>query len=268
MTKRKLYPSLLMLMGLLLSFAGWAQPAEGEAPPLTEIHSAHGDVLITLIPEPKMFPKHWYRDSIHAQTRPLKQDEVERSALIVERCLAKYPDSLLQASLTQVYVLESLRFFGTPYGGTYANKKVFLTNKGAQRGYSDHYIEKVFHAEFSSVLLQSHADYFDKNAWRAANVDTFSYGPGSGVLALKNGTSSEMFRTNFHEMGLLNQYAMSSLENDFNAFAKNIFLPTQRFWYSIEQHPRLQQKLDLVVAFYHRLDPHFTLEYFQGLTVD
>lgn len=251
----------------MLVFPAFAQPANvpGGEPALTRFTDPATQVEVIFVEEEFMFPVSWYETEINAQATSLASEEIERSLAVVGRCFSKYPEGLIAKHLKKVYVVKSLEFFGTSYGGTYAANTVFLSNKGEDRGYTDEYIEKVFHAEFSSILYGKYAQHFDTKAWQAANDRNVEYGSG-GMLALKTGKSSEVFLSTYHKVGFLNQYAQSSVENDFNSFAKNLFVPTKEFWNLTEEYNRLNQKLELILAFYQAIDPQFSREFFENLT--
>ena len=232
--------------------------------PVRHYHKSTG-IEIVFIEEADMFPESWHSDRVNAKVKALDKDEVARSVDIILDCFSHYPDSLLSAHVKRVYVLKSIEFFGQEYGGTYTKDFVFVTNQGLKKGYSDMYISKVFHAELSSVFFTRQKDQFPMQAWKKANSSDLNYGKG-GMEALKAGQSSETFNEELHQMGVLNQYALSSLENDFNAFAKNLWVPSAEFWEVTSKFERLNKKLELIVDFYHTLDPTFDLTYFKNLT--
>ncbi len=259
----------IFTVGFLLSFQLlWAQssnnPSGEPGVASRAIHQNTGVELVFVL-EDGMFPETWYNAEIDATAEPLDRSEVERVIKIVNKCLEKYPEQLIKENLNQIYILKSLEFFGTSYGGTYTSNAVYLSDKGVRRGYTDEYIEKVFHAEFSSILYQNFQSEFDSEAWKNSNQEGCTYGNG-GMLALKTGNSSEDFIEEYNDAGFLNQYAQSSLENDFNSFAKNLFCPTRDFWAITSKHENLGKKLDIIIAFYLKIHPRFDLAFFRRLT--
>jgi hypothetical protein len=68
-----------------------------------------------------------------------------------------------------------------------------------------------------------------------------------------------------HEEGFLHEYGKASLEEDFNSFAGRLFSGDAGLWRAIEKYPRVKAKADLAIAFYTRLDPSLTTEFFQSL---
>ncbi len=213
-----------------------------------------------------IFPSGWYGSGIDAKAESLSPGEVERSKNIIVTALDKYPTLLLKNNLKNVYVLKSMSFYGVNYGGTNLPPDiVYVANDGVSMGYMDTAIEKTFHHEFSSVLKYNYG--FDETAWRQVNPVGFVYFDEAtgGAGAIKAGKASQTFDSKEHEMGFLYEYAESTLENDLNSFAENIFMGEESFFNIVESYDKLKLKLDLTVAFYNSLDPMFTIEYFKGL---
>jgi len=222
-------------------------------------------VIIVFENESDMFPKSWKGGKINGTSEDLNKDEIERSIKILNKTFAKYPTQVLKNNLEKVYVLGSLSFYGVGYGGTNSSTRVYLTNKGAAYGYTNNYVEKLFHAEFSSILMRNYPQFLDEKTWININTKGFVYG-GSGVEAIREGKSSESFAEELHKEGFLNQYAQSTLENDFNSFAKNIFRGGKKFWELANKHDKLWGKLQLILYFYQALDPAFDEAFFQKVS--
>jgi len=212
-----------------------------------------------------IFPSSWYGSGIDAKAESLSEGEVERSKSIMMTALEKYPTQLLKNILKNVYVLNSMKFYGVNYGGTNSLDSVYVANDGVKMGYTDIVIEKTFHHEFSSVLKNNCG--FDETAWRQVNPAGFVYFDEAtgGAGAIKAGKASQVFDPKEHEMGFLYEYAESTPENDLNSFAENIFMGEESFFDTVESYEKLQEKLNLIVVFYNSLDPMFTIEYFKSL---
>ncbi len=214
-----------------------------------------------------IFPGDWYNSPIDAEAESLLENEKERSKRIIISALDKYPEKFLENNLENVYALKSMNFFGVDYGGTNSSDSVYLVNNGENMGYSDIIVEKAFHHEFSSILYRNYGDTFKEPEWEQVNPEGFEYFDeatgGSG--AIKEGKSSQEFDPKAHNMGFLYEYAQSTMENDINSFAENIFMGDESFFNTAESYEKLKAKLDLMVEFYSTIDPTFTMEYFKGL---
>jgi len=211
------------------------------------------------------FPEDWRNDRIDAQGQQIAAEEIQRSKQIAARALNKYSTSLLNYNLKAVYFLKSMQFFGVGYGGTNSSDALYMTNNGTSLGYTNRYIEQTFHHEFSSILYRNYIRFFDTTLWKIANDPTFDYNdPESGVGAIRTGRSSQVLDTALARYGFLTEYSMSSLENDLNTLAQNIFLPDQGFWNIVANYPRVRIKVQLLIAFYHTLDERYTEKYFRN----
>ena len=210
------------------------------------------------------FPKSWKTKKINAKGVSLSKKEYQITKRTIKKALAKYPLSVIKNNLKAIYVLKKIEFYGQQYGGTNSTDTVYLTNNGIARNYSEHYIEQTFHHEFSSILLRNYPHYFDKEKWINTNIKGFKYGKG-GVNALKKKIANQKFNRRINKKGLLTQYSISSLENDFNNFAQNIFLPSKNFKSILRKYKRLRQKRDIILRFYQRIDNQFTKQFFNEI---
>ena len=216
-----------------------------------------------------IFPSYWYEPDINAKAESLAEEEIERSKKIVLSALDKYPAKVLKENLEKLYVLKSMNFFGVDFGATYVEDRVYMANSGIDMGYSDIIIEKEFHHEFSSILFINYYYLFKESDWRQINPADFVYfdEETGGAGAIKEEKASEEFDPKMHEVGFLYEYAQSTLENDFNSFAENIFVNDGSFFELVEGYEKLSLKLDLIVDFYSSINPEFTLEYFKKISL-
>lgn len=210
------------------------------------------------------FPAEWQTAPTNASSFPIAKAEISRSNSVMIKALSKYPTGLLGLTLKAVYFFKDMSFFNVGFGGTNSNDAVYITNDGEEKGYTDAYLEQTFHHEFSSILFRDYPQFIDTNAWKKANIAGFDYNdPEAGVGAIRNNESSQSLDTILCTKGFLTQYAYSSLENDINTIAQNLFSPEENFWLYADKYPRIKQKVKLLIAFYSKLDKNFTESYFR-----
>lgn len=215
---------------------------------------------------PAIYPQSWLVPPINANGVPMKPSEIARSKQSVANALQKYPGALLRKELKAVHFLRSMKFYDIEYGGTNSSDALYLTNDGTDKGYTDLYLEQTFHHEFSSILFRNYVYFFDSSSWRKANLPGFDYNdPENGVGAIRNNQSSQDIDTALCEKGFLTQYSMSGIENDMNTFAQNLFSPSPGFWDIADHYPRINEKLNILISFYNKLDPKFTEQYFRKM---
>lgn len=211
-----------------------------------------------------IFPDTWQVAPVNAWGDPISTSEITRSKRVMIKALNKYPDAVLNENLSTVYFLKNMRYFGVPYGGTNSYNAVYITNDGIESGYSDLYVEQTFHHEFSSILFRKYAAFLDTADWKSANLSGFDYNdPENGVGSIRKNESSQDIDTFFCRQGFLTQYALSSIENDINTIAQNLFSPSQGFWRIADSYPRIQKKVTLLISFYNKISPLFTEVYFR-----
>ena len=210
-----------------------------------------------------LFPESWRSAPIRATGEALADSQFERVSIVLKRCFSKYPEEFLKEHLKKVYVLSALRYSGVSAAGTNSRTAVYLKVREVNDGFTDTFIEDTFHAELSSILLRNRAVDFDAEVWQKLNPEDFEYSSGRGVGAIKAGKASLRTDKDLHAQGFRNQYAQSSLENDFNDYAGALFTGDKMLWELAEKHDAIKGKLTLTIAFYHRLDPSWTEERFR-----
>lgn len=236
--------------------------------PAPEPATAPGDTLgvtISFSSSRTIFPSHWLSPPISAKVERLKPEEEERSKKAVAKAITKYPRRVIRDNLTTVYVLRSLNFYNVGFGATYYENKLYLANDGVLMGYNDRFLEQSFHHEFSSVLYFGHKSDFDTDSWNYCNPPGFAYNDEAtgGVEALRNNEDGTDFDAYYNAQGFIDQYSQSSMENDINELAQQLFMPDEEFWPAVKKHRRLERKVMQLILFYHKIDPQFTYEYFK-----
>ncbi len=254
--KRRLCLVFLLLLCLACSRKGAPQVVIQENP-VRIVSSSSRDI----------FPASWLSADINAEAEPLEESEIERSGKILNKATKKYPAQVLANNLDTIYVMGGLRYCGISAGGTNSTCDVYIVNEGWREGFTDSWIEGAFHHEFSSILLRNYPQYLDKDAWKKANVGSFKYGR-DGVQAVKQNRTRTELDASLHAEGFLCEYGKAAFEEDVNSFAAQLFVGDSRFWSVVDKHPRIKDKTDLVVAFYHKIDPGFSESFFMSLSED
>jgi hypothetical protein len=210
------------------------------------------------------FPPEWQQAPINVFAARIEASEIDRCKRIIQLALDKYPGEILTASLNAIYFFKRMSFYNVGFGGTNSIDALYLTNNGKRKGYTDAYLEQTFHHEFSSILLRKYPGWLDTIIWKKANIPGFDYNdPESGVGAIRKNQSSQELDTLLCAKGFLTQYSYSSFENDVNTLAQNLFKPSPGFWTIVYLYPRIQQKVQMLIGFYNRVNPLFTENYFR-----
>lgn len=252
-TMRHLLASFLFALVALSAFSEVPSGKPASAPEIV-LDQASADI----------FPESWRTPKVNAKAELLDETERERCQKIVGRALGKYPADLLTETLKKIYCLGRLEYSGAVTGGTRSRSAVYVVCKPS---YASTDVERIIHAEYSSVLFQKFPKHFDAEAWSAINPPDFKY-LGSGVQAVKSGQASRRADPAMWEQGFIKEYAKASVEEDFNSHTAALFMGDARYWAAVEQHPKLRAKSDLVVAFYIKVHASLDVVHFQKLRSD
>ena len=214
--------------------------------------------------EKHMFPCRWNNKKIHAEAVLLTAEEMPVVKAVISRALAKYPAWMAERYLKKVYVLKSIRFYGYPYGGTYIRKILYLTYDGDNPLTNGQVLEERFHHEWSSILWKENLRKLNLDQWVLFNARGFTYGEG-GIDAIREGLTSMETDPGYFNIGFLNRYAMTEIEQDINVMAQYLFTGGPAFWKIVDTNALIRGKATLLINFYHSLDPMFTEDYFRNL---
>lgn len=221
-------------------------------------------IPIIFVSDSDMYPAFWSEKPINQKSKPIDTSEIERSKRIILAALAKYPVRIIRTYIDRIYVTSGLSAYNTPMGGTRSDNRVYINNEGVKNGYTDEYMEKTFHHEFSSVLLLNSDTAFDSEKWNSFNDTSFEYS-NDEFAAIREDRSGQDLDTNLHKIGLLHQYASTTMENDFNSFAELLFLPSPEFIAAVKKYPRLKRKVLYMIDFYTKIDPGYAVMRFTYL---
>ena len=218
--------------------------------------------LIRTKVEPDMFPVSWRLKMV---ATPLSATHRAWAPAAVREALSYYPAGLVRRYVRRIYVMDRLYLSGMGIGGTRSLDRIYLAAGTATR-HGGHSLARRLHAELSSILMMAHPSFLDEPAWRRANPPTFRY-VGSGVTAVRQGRTSLEARSDLLARGFLHTYAMSSLENDFNAVASALFTSEQTLAVYARTSPRLRKKVELTKRFYRLVHPWFAKRFPAALEV-
>lgn len=230
-------------------------------------------------------PEHWREEPISAAIVPLSDPSREIVTQILTRAFSKYPPEILQQNLSKVAVVESLKFYGVAYGGTYiiAAQQIVLVYRPL---FTAQGFEQRFHHEFSSILLQKNKPEFDLNHWSSANSPGTAYrvdgvieepvqeqSESTKVLAeaqkKTGGSGAELLNLDpdLMKLGYLTQYNQVSVEQDVNEVAAHLFTNPE-IWDFCRRYPRIDQKVHVLIDFYQKIDPGMDRIFFRKLTLN
>lgn len=210
--------------------------------------------LLTDVTATNFFAQQWQDNRANPHAKPIAKAEKQRVTQILIQELAKYPRKVLAENLQAIALCSTLSVFGVEYGATTADNRIYLTSLGQQQGYTDTYIRKTLHHEFSSILMRN--NNFPMQDWLSTVPDGFSYAQNiqQEINAINRGWKQEKSKPDMLEKGFLSRYGMSTEENDINTYAGMLFTDPNRLKQLAQKYDRIKTKYNILVTFYHGLD--------------
>jgi hypothetical protein len=272
----KKFSVLAIAAGCMISCSNGGSPATSR--PAGAIRKF--DHLISFASGPESFPRSWRIAPFHQTASPIDPSQKDRARRLIAISLGKYPAALIKATLREgsIYALGELKVYRRmQFSGTASDKAVYVVVQDKSKGYSDKFIESVFHQEYSTLLMNRYLKHLDMKAWKAINPKGFEYlGPNSwdrirardgGAKAIDSKGKTNLLATNKTLLahGFLVKYSTSSLENDVNGYVAALFANEPSFWANVDKHQTVRKKTDLTIKFYNRLNPVFTEKYFRNI---
>lgn len=216
-------------------------------------------VVIEARADPTIFPADWRSDD-STQAVPIRTTEIPRATRLMQKALRRYPPTFIQKNLGHIYLVSDLTLESTGASGTCAGRAVYVADDGKENDYDDDFLKGTLHHELAHLLFSNYAANFDADKWQALNPPGFEYGSGS-TNAIKDGKDSEDIEPVLLNKGFVCQYATSELEEDFVCTAGQLMLDKTQFWHEVDHYPIMKKKVEIVVAFYHKIIPGFTEDY-------
>jgi hypothetical protein len=210
-----------------------------------------------------MFPASWENNPREVVAYPLDDpNEPLRELKVMNRALHAYPPHLLE-NMDCIYIMADL--VHTPHDliTMVSTDRIYIAIGEVDDRRGTRSIEGSVYWGVNGLLQGWHWRDADRGAWEKLNPPDFEY-LGSGLLAMDLHRDSYVWNRALHEEGFLYEYAQASIDCDFLSIARELFRDRARFWRTIEDYPLLRAKTDLVIDFFHRLDPIYDEEFFRN----
>lgn len=196
-------------------------------------------------------------ENLNNSAKQISGYELSRYSVLLPLFFTKYPINIINKEIKTIKLASSLTLFGVSYGGTSIDSTLYLTSSGLNKGYTDLYIEELFHHEFSSILMRNH--HFPKTKFSNHNPSGFKYAQNvDDILRAITHDTSTTGNDALYENGFLTKYSMSTLENDVNMYVEAIFTKPKDLRNLINNHPIIKKKYLIVKKFYLGVNSDFS----------
>jgi len=213
----------------------------------------------------------------------------------IKSALFKYPPTLIRKYLSAVFVAGIIKGKEVYAAGTYHNSWIYISTSGKDPLNPNKYSE-TFHHELSSLFLKGplskslpreqstlfayspystpiydpgvepiKAPKFPLERWSRTNKTNFKYPEQDSeyIRTVKNFRKPEE-APSWYKAGFVDDYGMSSLENDVNTYAEIAMVHPEKLKKLAEQYPRIEAKTKIFVEFYASLAPELR-DYFKSV---
>lgn len=213
------------------------------------------DLAVHYRVDENFLPAVWQISPVNGSAESLDEKELLRVLDITCGEMLRYPLKVIKRDLDALYLSKKLSLFGVDYGATILSQSVYLTSEGKEAGFSDDYLRRAFHHEFSSILIHLHP--FSEKEWRAVNPPGFKYlneleGEGEVLEVVARGEIRKEPAPELLKQGFLAEYGKTSLENDVNTYVENYFLNNGEVSPMLSR--RINEKLKIIKNFYKSIE--------------
>ena len=201
------------------------------------------------------FPQSWSAPSLELDAEQIHREDAEALTPALEQFLASHPASVIEANLEHIYLLGHLSFQSRDYGGTHADKSIYVV-WDRSRKYTVPFLLERLHSEFSSILRDHYA--FPADRWTQLNPPNFHY-TGTGFEMLGDPNIYESTDQEWSD-GFLVKYSKSSMENDFNMLSAWLFTKPDELQTIALHSTRIDQKIRLTEEFYRSISDQYAFQ--------
>lgn len=210
--------------------------------------------ILTDVKSKQYFTDEWNNDFVRPKAIPIKDDQLHRFLTILPVELTKYPAKLIKSDLHAIALSSSLSLYGIEYGGSNSGKRIYMTVLSPEQGYTDEYIKRTIHHEFSSILIRDHK--FPLREWRAALPEGVRYldSIDKEVKTIEVGRDISLASRKLLEQGFLSSYGRTNYINDVNTYAELLFVEPNKIKLLANKYRIIGIKYNLLIEFYKNLD--------------
>ncbi len=195
------------------------------------------------------FPEEWQAEPISCSGKQFDLAEAPRTVSDLEEFISAYDPEFISRNLADIYLMDDLQCYGSPYGGTNGWDSLYFTIGPESEGYTDQFLISIFHGEFSSILMRNYS--FPHEAWNSVNEAGFTYSENDVQVV---GQEDMRFQSEeLLQRGFLYLYSTTSEENDFNLFAEEFFTNTDELCSLRAKYERINRKAELAMGFYESI---------------
>lgn len=173
----------------------------------------------------------------------------------IDDALGMYPAYMLRSLARRIIAYDRMSLYGIPTSATFHSDEIFIAFASTARGITSEQVKIALHVQVAIMLFRRFPDFIQLREWKEANSPTFQYGGAGIVQSVGQAAISEDAR--LLNLGMVSQFATTSLENDFGFCSAVLFTAPDKLRTITTRYRRIDFKIRMVKGFYKQLDPAF-----------
>jgi hypothetical protein len=243
-----IYPYFIGLLSLLMISA--CTPSESNADKQARLAKMYDVIIGTSDPVTFFVPPYTRLDAKidELELFPAAASSLQMSLMGVEDALAAYPTGFVSSQIDAIFISGELFFDGMPAGGTYNHSWIIVASTTDPEG-EPNYNSALYgvHHELSSFIY--HKSFVIARIWGDLMPKDWE-----AITSYKESLASNNLPIDY-ENGFLNNYAKTSVENDFNTYAEFVFARPDELIELAKTYPLVAKKLRLFIDAYAKQSP-------------
>ena len=244
----------LLVLAFSLVLVGYLLNRRTVSPDLSAVAAYFHGQLITQGLQPALAPL------IAKPDRPvsitdLPLDLSRPATQAVGSALAVYPPGFVDKLVHRIALAGQITLWNTQVGGFFVADAIALNAHDVASSGGETFLADSFHHELSSIVRNQ--VLFNVSDWTANNPVGFAYASldeYKRILAQRPPVDGD---DALHTQGFVSLYGTTSLDNDWNTYAEQVFGHPRDLADEIRRFPRMRDKTRQLLNVYRRLDPRF-----------
>jgi hypothetical protein len=193
---------------------------------------------------------------------PVAGEDVVPGLKAIESALQAYPESYVRSASRQApvfFLVRSIKIGDLGFGGMFSASAMYIPVADMGDRYDVTFAQDTVHHEFALTGLYGGTS--PQDSWRAANEPGYVYPAEGGnkpvIDAAEHAPDADAATDQVHAAGFVVKYAESSLVEDWQTYAEQVFGHPADLVELVKRFPRIKAKARIFIDHYETLDPAF-----------
>lgn len=197
------------------------------------------------------FPHEWLQEPVSAKGWQISTAEIMQITPLIDKFLSAYSESLLKRNISDIYLLQQMRFYGRDYSATNRINSLYFTGVDKLGKSKDYSALEAMHSQFAILLKTKYKYLFPEVKWNKANPTGWKYSNANA------GAFGQWLNKQFEDIysqSFLTSYSRHSIDTDFGTFAAWSFTQSSELEKLASKYNGINTKCKLLHQFYWQLE--------------